>query len=78
MQEIDKKIAHAARAINKQIEVLAESEAKKIKNVWITEDGRVLEILNHMELKNAADDNKKKLDDMLRALDSLLKERDGV
>ena len=78
MNEVDRKIARAARAINTQINLLAKVEAMKIKNVWITEDGEVLEIRNHADLVNAVDDNKKKLDDMLRTLDELLKERDGV
>ena len=76
--KIDEDIANAARAVNRQIDVLACAEMRKTLNVWITEDGRILEIRNHLELANAIDDAKKVLEDMLRHLDGLLKERDGI
>lgn len=78
MMSVDEKISAMARAINRQIGKLAMLEMRKTRNVWITEDGRILEIRNHMDLNNAVEDNRKRLDDMLRQLDGLLKERDGV
>lgn len=44
----------------------------------ITEDGRIYEIENHMVLKQSIQDKKNVLDDMLRMLDNLIKERDGI
>lgn len=78
MGEIESKIALTARAVNKQIDKLALSEMKLKRNVLITEDGRIYEINNHMELRQTVDDDKHVLDDLLRYLDKLLKERDGI
>lgn len=75
---IEEKIANMARAINRQTDVLARAKARMTKNVWITEDGRIVEIENHMLLQNRVEDAEKILKDMLRHLDQLLKERDGV
>ena len=78
MTEIEEKIANMARAINRQIGDLAYAEARLTKNVMITEDGKIYEIENHMVLKQSIQDKKNVLDDMLRMLDGLIKERDGV
>lgn len=78
MTEIEERIANAARAINRQIDTLARAKSRQTKNVWIDEDGKIVEIENHMELQNRVDDAKRILNDMLRNLDQLLKERDGV
>lgn len=78
MTEIEERIANTARAINRQIDTLARAISRQTKNVWIDEDGRIVEIENHMELQNRVDDAKRILNDMLRNLDQLLKERDGV
>ena len=69
-------IASIARKINRQINKLALFRFKKERNVWITEDGKILEIRSHAELDNAIRDSEKILDDMLRQLDELVKERD--
>lgn len=71
------KIANLARKINRQINKLALFRFKKERNVWITEDGKILEIRSHAELDNAIRDSEKILDDMLRQLDELVKERDN-
>lgn len=76
MTEIEERIANTARAINRQIDTLARAISRQTKNVWIDEDGRIVEIENHMELQNRVDDAKRILNDMLRNLDQLLKERD--
>lgn len=78
MTEIEERIANIARAINRQVDTLARARARQTKNVWIDEDGKIVEIENHMELQNRVDDAMKILNDMLRNLDQLLKERDGV
>lgn len=78
MTETEKKIASIARKINRQINKLALFRFKKERNVWITEDGKILEIRSHTELDNAIRDSEKILDDMLRQLDELVKERDGI
>lgn len=78
MTEIEERIANTARAINRQIDTLARAISRQTKNVWIDEDGKIVEIENHMELQNRVDDAKRILNDMLRNLDQLLKERDGV
>ena len=78
MTEIEKRIAMMAGSVNRELDRLADAELRKMKNIWITEDGRIIEIRNHMELDNLVEDEKKKLDDLLRQLDSLIKERDGV
>lgn len=78
MTEIEERIANTARAINRQIDTLARAKSRQTKNVWIDEDGKIVEIENHMELQNRVDDAKRILNDMLRNLDQLLKERDGV
>ena len=76
MTEIEERIANTARAINRQIDTLARAISRQTKNVWIDEDGKIVEIENHMELQNRVDDAKRILNDMLRNLDQLLKERD--
>ena len=76
MTEIEERIANTARAINRQIDTLAHAKSRQTKNVWIDEDGKIVEIENHMELQNRVDDAKRILNDMLRNLDQLLKERD--
>lgn len=78
MSDIEIRIANTARAINRQIDTLARAISRQTKNVWIDEDGKIVEIENHMELQNRVDDAKRILNDMLRNLDQLLKERDGV
>lgn len=78
MGEIESKIANTARAVNRQIDKLAVSEMKLKRNVLITEDGKICEITNHMKLRQTVDDDKHVLDDLLRNLDMLLKERDGI
>lgn len=78
MTEIEKRIAMMAGSVNRELDRLADAELRKMKNIWITEDGRIIEIRNHMELDNLVEDEKRKLDDLLRQLDSLIKERDGV
>lgn len=78
MSDIEIRIANTARAINRQIGDLAYAEARLTKNIMITEDGRIYEIENHMVLKQSIQDKKNVLDDMLRMLDNLIKERDGI
>lgn len=76
MTETEKKITNLARKINRQINKLAIFQFRREKNIWITEDGRILEIRNHADVDNAVEDSKRVLDDMLRQLDELVKERD--
>lgn len=78
MTEIEERIAGIARAVNHQLNVLADAEARKVKNIWITEDGRIMEIQNHMLIDNVVEDDKRVLDDLLRHLDEAIKERDGI
>ena len=78
MTENEERIAGLARAINHQLNVLADAEARKVKNIWITEDGRIMEIQNHMLIDNVVEDDKRVLDDLLRHLDEAIKERDGI
>lgn len=75
---IDQRIASMARAINRQTADLARDTARQIKNVWICEDGKVSVIEDPMMLRNKVNDDQKVLSDMLRQLDELLKERDGI
>lgn len=78
MTETEKRIASQARAINFQISELAYAKSRLIKNIMVTEDGRICQIENHMHLQQAVDDKENVLRDMLRVLDQELKERDGV
>ena len=75
---IDKEIADTSRAINNQIEELAKAWSRRIKNVVILENGSVYQIEDASFLKQLIDDKENVLDDMLRRLDKLIKERDGV
>ena len=75
---IDREIANTSRAINNQIEELANAWSRRIKNVVILENGSVYQIEDSSFLKQLIDDKKNVLDDMLRHLDKLIKERDGV
>ena len=75
---IDREIANTSRAINNQIEELANAWSRRIKNVVILENGSVYQIEDASFLKQLIDDKENVLDDMLRRLDKLIKERDGV
>ena len=75
---IDREIANTSRAINNQIEELANAWSRRIKNVVILENGSVYQIEDSSFLKQLIDDKKNVPDDMLRHLDKLIKERDGV
>lgn len=75
---IDREIANTSRAINNQIEELANAWSRRIKNVVILENGSVYQIEDSSFLKQLIDDKKNVLDDMLRHLDKLIKERDGI
>lgn len=75
---IDEQIAATARAINRQIEDLADARARVTRNIMILEDGRVYEIENHLFLEQVVKDKENVLSDMLMRLDSLIKERDGI
>ena len=75
--DIDKRITQLAWAINRQTSDLARITARRINNVFISDEGEVTTIESPEMLKAKEDDNKKILDDMLRALDVLIKERDG-
>lgn len=76
--DVDIKIANTARAINRQIEDLASTRARLTRNIMILESGEVYEIENHLLLENRVQDQEKVLKDMLRHLDDLIKERDGL
>lgn len=73
----EQQIAKTARAINIQINELAKAQMRRTKNIWIAEDGHIIEILNHGELENAVADAQKRLDDLLWQLDKLIKEQDN-
>lgn len=75
---IEQKIAEVAEAVNRQTRELADAKARQIRNVMVLEDGRIHTVEDPIKLQNHVDDCKHKLDDMLRYLDGLLKERDGV
>lgn len=77
MTENEERIAGLARAINHQLNILAEAEARKIKNIWITEGGQIREIQDHLLINNSVEDDKRVLEDLLRQLDQALKERDA-
>lgn len=76
MTEIEKRIAIVAGMMNRELDMLADAEVMKMKNIIITEDGRTLEIVSQKVLDNLVEDEKKKLDDLKWQLDSLIKERD--
>ena len=78
MAEIEQQIANMASAINRQIGDIAYAEARLTKNIMVTEDGRIYEIENHLTLKQNLQDKNHVLNDMLKRLDRLLMERDGV
>lgn len=75
--EIKERIAAMASAINHQTSRLATDTARQIRNVWICEDGEIMEIEDSVLLNAKVEDDKKKLDDMLRIIDELMRERDG-
>ena len=76
--EITKKIADTAMAINRQIESLADARARITRNIMVLDDGRIHEIEPHLFLQQVLDDREHVLSDMLRQLDNLIKERDGI
>lgn len=78
MNELEANIAVTAKAINRQIEDLASDRKRLTLNVMILEDGRIHEIENHMHLQQKVEDDENILKDMLRHLDELIKERDGI
>ena len=75
---VEKEISATARAINNQIEEVANAWSRRIKNVVILENGDIYQIEDASFLEQLVDDRKNVLDDMLRHLDKLIKERDGV
>ena len=75
---IERNIANTARAINRQIEDLAEARKKLTMNVIILDDGRVHQIRDHRYLEAVVSDKENVLKDMLRYLDEQIKERDGI
>ena len=75
---IDREISATAHAINNQIEEVANAWSRRIKNVVILENGDIYQIEDASFLEQLVDDRKNVLDDMLRHLDKLIKERDGV
>lgn len=77
MTENEERIAGLARAINHQLNILADAEARKIKNIWITEGGQIREIQDHLLINNSVEDDKRVLEDLLQQLDQALKERDA-
>ena len=76
-KEIDKRICALAMAINRQTRDLADITSRRIRNVWVNDSGKVITVESAEMLKAKEDDDKKILDDMLRALEVLIKERDG-
>ena len=73
---VEDRIEAMARAANKQTHRLAIDTSRQINNVWINDDGEVVTIADPIALRVRVQDDKKKLSDMLRTLDSLVKERD--
>ena len=76
--EIEERIKTLADAINKQVVRLANARYKENTNVWVFSDGSYAPMVNAGYLRNTVDDEKNKLDDMLRQLDRLVEERDGT
>lgn len=71
-------IANTARAINRQIEDLAEARKRIVLNIVVLDDGKIHQIEDHAYLEQLVEDRENVLKDMLRHLDELIKERDGI
>ena len=78
MENLEDRIASVAQRANDLTAELAKDVARQIRNVWICGDGAVELIEDARYLKAKVQDDKKKLRDILRTLDELVKERDGI
>lgn len=75
---VEERITITATKINNQIQELAEDRKCLALNVMILPDGRVYQVENYRYLQMKVEDDETKMRDMLRHLDELIKERDGV
>lgn len=75
---VEEEIANTARAINRQIENLGDSRKRLTLNIMVLPDGKIHQIENHMHLQQKVEDDEHILEDMLRHLDEMIKERDGI
>ncbi len=75
---VEEKIAATACAINRQVSDYGDMVKRREKNIWVDGDGRIVTVEDPMELQKKVEKSKKILDDMMRHLTELLKERDGV
>lgn len=75
---IDQRIAHLSHEINKLIDEYAVAEMRRIKNVYISDEGEITNIATPDDLMEESDEIKELLNENLYELDQAIGERDNL